>query len=111
MWLMTPIGFFSIVRKPNDVASGTLTIRSRVRSDLEALRARYLPDLSEIAENTGTDYRYRAKAPRSDVINATTKIVQDLDYENFKDEVARKQGKDRARVYGKVWGALYELQH
>lgn len=110
MWLMTSLGFFSIARKPDDVAAGTLTIRSRDRSDLEALRERYLPSLSKIVENSGTDYRYRAKAPRSDVAKAFEKIVHDLDYENFKDEVARKQGNDRAKVYGEVWGILYGLQ-
>jgi hypothetical protein len=110
MWLITPVGFFSIVRKPDDVADDTLTIRSRVESDLEALWEKYLPSLSEIAENTGTDYRFRAKAPRSDVTKALAKIVQDLNYENFKDEVGRNQGKDRARAYEKVWSALYGLQ-
>ena len=35
MWLLTPTGFFSIVRKPQDAAAGTLTVRSRVRADLD----------------------------------------------------------------------------
>lgn len=34
MWLMTTVGFFSIVRKPGET---DLTVRARVRSDLEAL--------------------------------------------------------------------------
>jgi hypothetical protein len=110
MWLMTPIGFFSIVRKPNDLATNTLTIRSRIRSDLEDLRKRYLPGLSEIEENAGTDYRYRATALRSDVSTAFAKMVQDLNYENFKDEVAHKQGEGRERVYEKVWSVLRSLQ-
>ena len=37
MWLVTPIGFFSIVQKPGDKANGTLTVRARLRSDLAAL--------------------------------------------------------------------------
>ena len=32
-----PIGFFSIVQKPTDTATGTLTIRARVKSDRDAL--------------------------------------------------------------------------
>jgi len=110
MWLLTPFGFFSIVQKPDDADRGTLTIRGRAKSDLEDLRKRYLPAMSEIIENAGTDYRYRANASRSDVQAAVGRIVQDLDYGNFKDEVARRQGSRRAKIYGKVWDALYELQ-
>ena len=107
---MTPTGFFSIVCKPGDAAAGLLTVRSRVRADLDALRQSYLPGLGDIVENAGTDYRFRAKARREEVALALASIVRDLDYENFKNAVAKKQGKARANVYSKVWGALYELQ-
>src|SRR5262249_11648333 len=50
MWLMTPLGFFSIVCKPDDKGRGTLTIRARVKSDLEALRREFLPALGPIVE-------------------------------------------------------------
>src|SRR5258708_3463048 len=36
MRLITPTGFFSIVCKPGDMEAGTLTIRARVKSDLQA---------------------------------------------------------------------------
>jgi hypothetical protein len=38
-----------------------------------------------------------------------TEIVRNLDYANFKDEVARRDS-SRAHVYGRVWGVLCELQ-
>ena len=110
MWLMTPLGFFSIVCKPDDEEQGTLTVRSRVKSDLDALRKNFLPSLGAIAEGAGTDYRYRAKARRDDIGKALAQMVQQLDYENFKNEVAHRQGKYRASVYGKVWEVLYNLQ-
>jgi len=50
MWLITSVGFFSIVEKPDDREAGTLTIRARVREDLEALRRQFLPDLAPIQE-------------------------------------------------------------
>ncbi len=109
MWLMTPVGFFSIVQKPDDEKLATLTIRSRVRGDLERLRDSYLPSMSNIAVNAGSDYRYRAKALRSVVSSAVAKIVSDIGYANFKDEVAQQQGKVRAGLYGQVWQVLYEL--
>ena len=110
MWLMTPIGFFSIVEKPNDRYDGTLTVRARVVDDLTALKSRYLPELGEIQAGQGTDYRYRATAPREAVAQALSQLTQDLDYSNFKDEVSRMQGYERARVYGEVWSCLYDMQ-
>ena len=38
MCLMTPIGFFSIVQKPDDRTRNTLTIRTRVKGDLERFK-------------------------------------------------------------------------
>ncbi|MEF9997142.1 MAG: hypothetical protein RR101_06935 [Burkholderiaceae bacterium] len=37
-------------------------------------------------------------------------LVEGIDYSNFKNEVARRQGHGRARVYHQVWDALYPLQ-
>ena len=51
MWTMTPIGFYSAVRKPGD---SFLTIRARASGDLDALRARYLPALSPTRAGGGT---------------------------------------------------------
>ena len=78
MWLMTRVGFFSIVRKPGD---GDPTIRSRVREDLEALQQHYLPALGPITAKAGTDYPFRAKASVSDVAAATARMIDDIDVE------------------------------
>jgi hypothetical protein len=90
MWLITPIGFFSIVCKPGDQKAGTLTIRTRVRSDLQSLK-KYLPNMGEIAEGADTDYRFRATAKRNEVAKALGKMVEQLDYQNFKHEVAKSK--------------------
>lgn len=110
MWLITPIGFFSVVQKPSDVATGTLTVRARVRSDLEALREHHLPGLGEVVESSTNDYRFRAAAPRQEVANAMAAMVNVLDYSNFKNEVAKVQGPCRAHLYHDIWDVLYRLQ-
>lgn len=110
MWLITNFGFFSIVQKPDDGAAGTLTVRARVKSDLETLRERYLPNLGPISPNAGTDYKYRATAPRDSVAVAILEVTRDVDYSNFKSSVAKKQGHQREKAYHKVWDVLYELQ-
>lgn len=110
MWLITPEGFFSIVQKPGDCAGDTLTVRARVRGDLEALRRQHLPGLGDILEHQGSDYRFRAVAPRAEVAAALAGMVEHLHYDNFKDEVARCQGPTRAHLYHKVWSTLLSLQ-
>jgi 8-oxo-dGTP pyrophosphatase MutT (NUDIX family) len=111
MWLLTPFGFFSIVRKPEDKATGMLTVRARVRADLEALREACLPGLGEIVAHAGTDYPYRARAPRGEVGLALANAAAGIDYANFKDEVAARQGTARAKAYSKVWNALFDLEN
>ena len=106
MWLFTKFGFFSVVKKgTND----DLTIRSRTRSDLDRLRNHYLPSLSASRAHEGTDYPWRATASASALAEAMSAIAQDIDYANFKDEVAFSLGKDRAKRYGRVWSALYDM--
>jgi len=109
MWIITKIGFFSIVQKLWNQSDDTLTIRARARADLENLRA-YLPDMSEVIASEDSDYRYRATADREAVMAAMFKLTADIDYDNFKNEVASRQGYARAAIYGEVWEVLYKLQ-
>ena len=110
MWLLTPHGFFSVVEKPDDAARGSLTVRARVRSDLDSLRSAVLPELEPIEESESTDYRYRARAPRAAVAAAMARLVETLDYSNFKSAVADRQGAQRAKLYHDVWDVLYRMQ-
>lgn len=110
MWLLTNFGFFSVVQKPDDGPAGTLTVRSRVKSDLEALREKYLPSMGPIVAHAGTDYEYRAKASREALAVAMLQIALDLDYSNFKNSVAMTQGHKRADIYHKLWEDLWALQ-
>lgn len=110
MWLITPCGFFSVVQKPSDKQTGTLTVRARVRGDLEALREQFLPNLGQITESKTNDYRFRAVTPQEDVAVAMAEMVRQICYSNFKSEVARRQGAQRAHLYHEVWNVLYQLQ-
>jgi hypothetical protein len=65
--------------------------------------------MDAIVANAGSDYRYRARAPRAEVASAMAKIASDIHCANFKDDVAKEQGKVRAGFYGKVWEVLYSL--
>lgn len=106
MWLFTNIGFFSAVQKPG---TDFLTVRARVKQDLENLRQNYLPQLSATQAKGGTDYPWRATVSHADFAAALGKIAMDIDYSNYKNEVTARQGKVRASRYGKVWQALYDM--
>lgn len=107
MWLLTTVGFSSVVMKPGDTE---LTIRARARSDLEALKRTYLPTMGPVFAGGGTDYPFRARIGREVLAQAVSQMVRDIDYANFKNEVAVRQGKDRARTYSEVWRVLHEIQ-
>ena len=106
MWLLTPDGFYSIVQKRGDV---DLCVRARVGADLDRLREKYLPSLTETVETLDGDYRYRAWASHEDVAAALATIVRELDYDNFKDAVVRRD-LERAETYHDVWDVLGRLQ-
>ncbi|WP_342129805.1 NUDIX hydrolase [Hydrogenophaga sp. OTU3427] len=98
------------MQKEEDRQHDQLTIRSRIRSDLEALKLLYLPAMGSITESTRSDYQYRAKASRSDLAHAMVHLIGSIGYSNFKNEVQSVQGKNRASLYGRLRTELYQLQ-
>ena len=107
MWIFTTVGFFSVVQKPGN---SFLTVRARVASDLNGLREKYMPELSETISSQGTDYPCRATISHEDFAKGMEKIVKDIHYSNFKAEVEAKMGSKRELIYLEVWSTLRKLQ-
>ena len=122
MWIFTRHGFFSAVcARQGDgayhqpVDPDRIMVRARVRAHLEALRERFAELLGncEILEDAGTDYAFRifvGKVVWSEVLAG---LGEELDYDNFKSEVARHQGRAGAKYEGslhKVWDVMHRLQ-
>jgi hypothetical protein len=109
MWLFCKQGFFSVVRHSH--RPGHLLVRARLGEDIDRLAAL-------LSEQTGrpftplvtpdADYRYRLEVPRDDFARAMVRLVEDLDYPNFKLAVHGDPARDRA--YGRVWSIMGELQ-
>jgi hypothetical protein len=110
MWLVTTIGFFSVVQKPWDRDADTLTVRARALGDLEGFKRSCCTALGEIVEDGDADYRFRAQGPRAAVVAAVGGLAEGIDYQNFKSAVAKRQGPERAHVYGAVWEDLLAIQ-
>ena len=106
MWLFTTDGFFSAVAHRDDPE--TILVRARVRED--ALRLQEAIGQGEVTETPDADYRYRVLLPRETWSAYLAAAGDTIDYPNFKNAVAARQGADRARVYAGVWSVMFELQ-
>jgi hypothetical protein len=106
MWLFTTQGFYSVVAHRRDPEK--LIVRARAREDLEALRGR-IPEL-RVFSDRAADYRWRAVVTRAEWVAAVAELATELDYDNFKRAVGDRQGRERERLYHRVWAALRELQ-
>lgn len=102
MWIASKDGFYSIVDDGRH--RGKLVIRSRRVDDLENLRD-YVT-FGSIDTTSGTDYEARAWALRDDVGTGIKKMINDIDYPNFKNAVVDPL---HAEIYHRVWYDLTAL--
>jgi len=108
MWLITEKGFISVVQKPGDAM---LTVRARVREDLEKLLddityslATTLPEGTEIVDTPKADYPFRVQLSRHVLAEVIAWRIRNINYSNFKDTQP-----ERHSVYMDVWVALMGL--
>ena len=106
MWIVSTRGFFSTVAHRD--RPGLVLVRSRAREDLVSLGELIGP--LEITHTPQRDYAFRAEVPRKQWSAALVLLASEIDYPNFKDVVAERQGQDRAGIYHRVWSDLAELQ-
>ena len=122
MWLFTKHGFYSAVcARQGDGSHGQpvnpdrIMVRARVRSHLEALKEHfsYLLADCEIKEFAGTDYAFRIFVDKSVWSQVLVGLNEEMDYDNFKSEVARYQGGKGAEYEHSlhdVWSVMNRLQ-
>ena len=120
MWIATRYGFFSVVlardlesKKQTKLLPDLIMIRARQRQHLRNLQAE-VPELAghKIVSNKGTDYRYRIIAPKAVLAPLMLKLVDALDYGNFKSECHRHAPDDwqyHSCLSG-MWSESYRMQ-
>jgi hypothetical protein len=122
MWLFTKHGFFSVVcarqgdgRSGEPIDATRLMVRARVRSHLEALKARWPGHLSscEILTSCEADYAFRIFVDKDVWSRVLSDLARETDYDNFKSAVAHHQG-SAGRPYEHalhdVWEVTRRLQ-
>ena len=122
MWIFTKHGFFSAVcarhgdgRHSQPVDPDRMMVRARVRSHLESLKQRFADLLGncEIQSSAETDYAFRLFVPKARWVRVLSAMVEEIDYDNFKSEVARHQGPAGVHyehALHDVWSVMHELQ-
>ena len=75
MWLFTSKSFLSVVSDKENPTGDRLLVRSRIMGDIEEV----FPS-ADVMETPYADYRFRAWLPRSEVTQALSRYVEDLDY-------------------------------
>lgn len=108
MWLMTPRGFFSAVQDPE--FEDQVMVRARVHEDLVNLKA-MCPEAGPILAWDLRDYGFRLFMAKDDWAQAVARMALEIDYGNFKDEVRRRQGRERETIYHRVWYELLQLEY
>jgi hypothetical protein len=121
MWVFTKYGFFSAVcarvghseyGNPTDVQR--IMIRARLRSHLDALKKRF-PDLlggCDIHKSESADYAFRVFVDKHVWSQVLAKLAEETAYDNFKNEVARHQGRAGAAYEHSlrdVWSVMFRL--
>ncbi|MFM9042715.1 MAG: hypothetical protein ACKOPI_00940 [bacterium] len=113
MWVISKYGFASAVEHRDQ--PGWVLVRARDRADLEEFcgvaRDKGLSGFSEseIEENPQADYRFRMTVKSEDWAELVKVLAGEIDYPNFKNEVATVDP-ERAAIYGGVWSELRRIQ-
>ena len=122
MWIFTRHGFFSAVcarqgdgSKHRPVDPDRIMVRARLKSHLEALKKRFgeLLGAEEIRSDAGSDYAYRLFVAKPVWAKVMAELATETNYDNFKSEVARHQGKAGAayeHALHDVWHAMHRIQ-
>ena len=110
MWLMTKIGFFSIVKKGNEFGKDTWTIRSRSKQDMENLK-KFAWLNGEVLTTPEGDYHYRIIINVEELKDIFDKLPESIDYPNFKRMIhANPEQEDKYPFYKGCWEKLWTYQ-
>ena len=112
MWLMTPHGFVSIVKKGGDEAFEYVARTRDLASIEHVCNLLGIVTTDSIIENQGTDYPFRVYLTKAEVSQYALLSVEDINYSNFKDAAVGARGKDDgyANFLMDVWKAGLDLE-
>ena len=102
MWLFTQTGFISAVLKDDG-----FQVRAR---DVESLKSLIRFSGSKIIKTPHADYPYRIVVNQQVFTNWIAEQAQNIDYSNFKSQVAAMRGSKFAKPLHEVWSVMHEVE-
>ncbi len=105
MWLFTETGFVSAVinTKNPDIVS----VRARDKESLAPLAASLGINILRSPQG---DYPYRVFVQREQFAQWAFEAVMNIDYRNFKNQVANVRGYEYAHELGRVWSVMLSTE-
>ncbi len=103
MWIFTSNAFLSIVDKA-PAKHDELLVRARRQGDIEKV----FPN-AKVKKTVGSDYLFRAVVKRIDVAAAMVKMVNELNYDNFKDSIPHSDNQLH-NACSQVWRVMANVQ-
>ena len=101
MWVMTNVGFISAVAYPGE--EHLVLVRARAPGHLTEI----FGEETEEIHSPRRDYAWRTIVTKTQMKKAMDKLVDDIDYTNFKDSVKDEELHD---AYVGVWTEMYIYQ-
>ena len=105
MWIFTSTGFVSAVRKRD--RPDVYTVRSRDRLSLEPLAK---ATGVEVITSPFGDYPYRVLVEPTLFIEWLADQASQIEYSNFKNQVAKTRGYEYTRALHDVWSAMLKTE-
>jgi len=103
MWLFSKTGFISVVVDRGN--SDRLLVRARFAGDIEQI---FGPAIL-VRETPFADYRFRAFIRRREFTKIVARMIDEMDYDNFKNAVAPRDP-ERISAYMSVWSVMERAQ-
>lgn len=109
MWLITTLGYFSIVKKRFHPEDPDFQVRARTTEDLEKIN-KLMGMNHHIVTTYDSDYPHRILLNAGELAQLFSLLADTIDYRSFKDEIFRdKEQRDRYLTYHEVWYNLQRL--
>jgi len=102
MWIFTSSGFVSAVYK-----DGAIQVRARDSKSLEVLA---VDCEAKIVATPVADYPYRIAISREQFASWVSKQALEIEYKNFKSEVADKRGSKFSKPLSQVWSVMHDVE-
>ena len=102
MWIFTTSGFISAVKIDDHII-----VRARDKKSLEPL-AHFTHQ--SIKHTPLSDYPYRLTSNSKQFAQWTEAMASNIDYSNFKSEVALTRGNKFAKALSKVWSDMHDVE-